>query len=95
MITSIGENATTGVTCLTDLTACCGSGDTMGGQWLYPNGTVVPSGDAGEGFYTLRNTPQSVELVRRRGVDPLGPTGAYCCSVPTFGGDMTFCINLG
>ena len=67
------------------------------GEWYYPNGRVVPKETAGEGFYKVRNAPQVVRLARRLGnaMPTLSPTGSYCCVIPTTGGEMTFCANIG
>ena len=58
------------------------------------NGSVIPSIASGEDFYTVRNAPKVIRLARRQSANPLNPTGSYCCSIPTIGGNMTFCINL-
>ena len=55
---------------------------------------IVDSVDAGEGFYIVWNAPQVFRLARR-GSNPLSPTGSYCCVIPTTGGEMTFCANIG
>ncbi len=107
-ITAIGEDNPTGglpsLTCHTDLTNCCRSAvenNNMGGlgQWTYPNGSVLlnqaNSATAGQQFFVLRNDPQLLRLSRRDGNNPLTPTGSYCCTVPTTGGEMTLCANLG
>ncbi len=103
----MGEDATGGLpslTCNTDLMACCRGPETNGlgplGQWTYPNGSLLlnnkDSVTAGQQFYRLRNAPQVIRLVRRQNVNPLTPTGSYCCTVPTNGGvEMTLCANLG
>ena len=107
LITDIGLDAEGGLpslTCHTDLTACCRSlndNNGMGGlgQWTYPDGSVLlnnpNSMTAGQEFYVLRNAPQLLRLSRRDGNNPLTPTGSYCCTVPTTGGEMTLCANLG
>ena len=46
-------------------------------------------------FYGIRNTSQGVILARVEDLNPLEPTGLYCCSIPSSRGDMTFCANLG
>ncbi len=109
LITSIGDDAEGGLpslTCHTDLTQCCrseaennGNGDL--GQWTYPNGSLIlnngGSTTAEEYFYFMRNAPQTIRLARRRSINPppLSPTGSYCCTIPTTGGEMTLCVNLG
>ncbi len=103
LITTIGEDAFGGLpslTCYTDLTACCRSvvdnnGNGGLGQWTYPDGSVVPKNGGGQQFYINRSGPQVIILNRRDYNNPLTPTGSYCCTVPTTGGDMTLCANLG
>ncbi len=69
------------------------------GQWTYPDESVILQNDAslaaGQLFYILRKVPQVVRLSRREGNNPFTPTGSYCCIVPTTGGEMTLCANLG
>ncbi len=106
LITDIGEDANGGLpslSCHTDLTTCCRSSDNNGngrlGQWTYPDGSVLLNNGgsltAGQQFYSVRNAPQHIRLARRQVNSPLSPTGSYCCTVPTTGGDMTLCANLG
>ncbi len=104
LITSIGEDADSLLTCHTDLVACCRSmvdNNGMGplGQWTYPDGSVLlgngASMTAGQQFYVIRDAAQLIRLARRETTNPLTPTGSYCCTVPTSGGDMTLCVNLG
>ena len=107
LITDIGEDGSGGLpslTCHTDLTTCCRNGDnnnmgSLGGEWYYPDGRVVPNSAAGEGFYRIRNAPQVARLARRiagLGITlTFGPTGTYCCVIPTSGGELTFCAELG
>ncbi|XP_064386375.1 sushi, von Willebrand factor type A, EGF and pentraxin domain-containing protein 1-like isoform X2 [Halichondria panicea] len=104
LITDIGEDGgLPSLTCHTDLTTCCRSkadNNGMGtlGQWTYPDGSVVlqegGSATAGQQFYILRGAPQVIRLARREATNPVPPTGSYCCTVPTTGGDMTLCANL-
>ena len=103
LITDIGGYYLPPLTCHTDLTTCCRSGDNNGngalGEWTYPDGSVIlqngGSATAGDQFYILRGEPQLIRLNRRESNNPLTPTGSYCCTVPTTGGDMTLCANLG
>ena len=104
LITDIGEDVPGGLpflTCHTDLTECCRNSDTGGrGEWYYPDGRMVPSQATGESFYRVRNAPQVVRLARRHDIYrystyTLSPTGTYCCVIPTTGGEMTFCANIG
>ena len=66
---------------------------------MYPDGSVIlwnsASATAGQQFYVLRKAPQVIRLARREANNPVTPTGSYCCTVPTTGGDMTLCANLG
>ena len=64
------------------------------GEWYYPDGRMVPNRTAGEGFYRVRNAPQVIRLASRAN-NPISPTGSYCCVIPTTGGEMTFCANIG
>lgn len=88
------------LTCHTDLQACCRAGDTgtVGmGEWHYPNGSIIPNRAAGEDFFRLRNSPQAIKLARLHDIDgngALGPTGLYCCVIPTSIGEQTFCAHL-
>ena len=104
LITDIGEDTPgelPSLTCHTDLTECCRNSDTGGqggrGEWYYPDGRALQnyavSMAAGESFYRVRNAPQVIRLARRR--RNLSPTGSYCCVIPTTGGEMTFCANIG
>ncbi len=73
------------------------------GEWRYPNGMLIHdqsnagSTTAGEQFYFVVNAPQTISLARRQSINPppLSPTGSYCCTIPTTGGEMTLCANLG
>ncbi len=108
-ITDIGEDTTGGLpslTCHTDSPTCCRSvadNNYMGGlgQWTYPNGSMLlnkmDSLNAGQQFYFRRNAAQLIRLNRRKNatMNPLSPTGSYCCTVPTTGRNMTLCANLG
>ena len=105
LITTIGEDAgLPSLTCHTDGNCCRSMSDNNGngplGQWTYPDGSEVlgngASGMAGQQFYISRNGPQVIGLNRRVSPNnPITPTGSYCCTVPTTGGDMTLCANLG
>ncbi len=106
LITDIGEHAVgylPSLICHTDLTTCCRSRDNgMGplGQWTYPDKSVILNGfaskKAGQQLFVVRNAPQVIVLNRRVSPNnPVTPTGSYCCTVPTTGGNMTLCANLG
>ncbi len=66
---------------------------------MYSDGSIIlgngASVNAGQQFYINRNGPQLIGLNRRETNNPITPTGSYCCTVPTTGGDMTLCANLG
>ncbi len=101
-ITDIGEDADSGLpslTCHTNLTTCCRSSDNNGmgslGQWTFPDGSVIlNNGGSTKQFFINRNASQLIRLNRRL-TSPLTPTGSYCCIIPTTGGEMTLCANLG
>ncbi|XP_064386509.1 CUB and sushi domain-containing protein 1-like isoform X1 [Halichondria panicea] len=105
-ITDIGEDAVGGLPsliCNTVYATCCRSnaennGNGGLGQWTYPDGRVIlnnaGSTTVGEQFYIVRNAPQLIRLARRQSNNPLSPTGSYCCTIPTTGGEMTLCANL-
>ena len=86
--------------CHTDLVACCRGVDTgtVGiGEWYYPNRAVVPNRHAGNDFYRLKNSPQAIKLARRihsDGSGALGPTGLYCCVIPTTIGEQRLCAHI-
>ena len=92
------------LTCHTVYANCCRSnaennGNGGLGQWTYPDGRVIlnnaGSTTVGEQFYIVRNAPQLIRLARRQSNNPLSPTGSYCCTIPTTGGEITLCANLG
>ncbi len=107
LITDIGEDAEGlgGLPYLSCHTNCCRGSDHDGneelGEWRYPNGMLIQSNasstTAGEQFYFVMNAPQTISLARRQSINPppLSPTGSYCCIIPTTGGEMTLCANLG
>ncbi len=94
-----GEDVPTRLTCHTDLTECCRGGDHSGsgglGHWTYPDGSVIPNNAGGQDFFINRDAPQVIHLNSRENRHLLSPTGSYCCTVPTTGGDMTLCVNMG
>ena len=104
LITDIGNDVGGGrpsLICHTDLVACCRRSETMAnglGHWYYPNGDRVPGGSTlgFRPFVSARNI-QLIKLGRFsiNTLTTLSPTGSYCCIIPTIGGEMTFCANLG
>ena len=80
--------------CISDLSGCCRDPDR--GEWLYPNGTEVPTDGTGYGFYRNRGSNNGQIFLRRRS-HITSPTGTYCCQVPTAASgsnDETFCAFL-
>ena len=68
--------------CVTNQTACCRSPSTgvngsVFGNWLFPNGTKVPSSDDQWDFHRTRGQ-MVVRMHRRRG----GVEGIYHCEIP-------------
>jgi len=95
-IQALGEEFV--LTCHTDIVACCRVGDTgtVGmGEWYYPSGEVVPNRAANMPFYRTRNAPQLIRLARRQSANPSGPTGSYCCVIPSSTGEVTYCVSIG
>ena len=94
LITHIGNNtgALPYLSCHTDQTNLISTGM---GEWYYPNGSVIQELEAaGESFYRGRHD-QTVNLHRRQELNPLSPTGSFCCVVPSALGEQTFCVNIG
>ena len=81
ILEDIGEGVDA-LLCITNQTACCresDSGEMVSaiGNWYFPNGTKVPSGDNQWDFYRTRGQ-MVVRLNRRRG----GVEGIYRCEIP-------------
>ena len=74
----IGENDDA-LLCITNLTACCRSGDglTVLGQWFFPNTTGVYSTNISSDLYKDRGQ-RVVRMKRIRG----GVQGIYYCEIP-------------
>ncbi len=66
-------------------TNCCRGRDNPGGRvgnWLYPNGTIVPLDVVNpNGNFTRTSYTHQIRLNRKRS-DVMSPTGAYTCQVP-------------
>ena len=75
----IGDNDTAALLCMTNLTACCRPPNTnlSLGNWLFPNGTRVPSNNVSSDFYRDRDQ-MVVRMKRRRD----GEEGIYRCEIP-------------
>ena len=88
-----------GLSCHTDLNDCCRANETKGqgglGDWYYPNGSVVQNSQNSEGNLHRGRNHRSVNLLRKKDFNLLSPTGSYCCEIPTNGGNMTLCANIG
>ena len=68
--------------CLTSLRECCRSSDAGGaslGNWIYPNGSVVPSRSSGNSLYRNRG-PSAVLLHRDNNVVSI--SGVFTCAIP-------------
>ena len=68
--------------CLTSLRECCRSSDTGVaplGNWIYPNGSVVPSRSSGNSLYRTRG-PSAVLLHRDNNVVSI--SGVFTCEIP-------------
>ena len=63
------------------------------GAWYYPNGTEIPTEEAGHSFYVSRNNEGALFLHRRNNAEH--PTGHYCCSLSTIGTKQTMCAEIG
>ena len=98
-ITDVGDVDNNNVLCVTDLAGCCTSPGR--GQWIYPNGFINADGNS-----LVRNNPSGDDFFRSRGNmivrlerknNAIGPTGQYCCQVPTMATpdtDSTMCVIL-
>ena len=79
ILEDIGEGGDA-LLCITNYTACCRSDDTGRpalGNWIFPNGTRVPSSGGERDFFRTRGQ-MVVRLHRRRG----GVEGIYRCEIP-------------
>ena len=68
--------------CLTSLRECCRSSDTGVaplGNWIYPNGSIVPSRSSGNSLYRTRG-PTAVLLHRDNNVVSI--SGVFTCEIP-------------
>ena len=101
-ITDLGDVDNNNVLCMTDLAGCCtGPGR---GHWIYPDGflnadgnSLVRNNPSGDDFFRTRGVMMVVRLERRN--NAIGPTGQYCCQVPTMATpdtdiDSTMCVIL-
>ena len=91
-LTAIGEGDTAALLCLTDRVECCDGG--TGGDWYYPNGSLVPFGYEIPMASIYRNRDASrVRLNRRNNAQ--SPTGVYRCDVPdSSGADQSIYLGV-
>ena len=76
---SAGDNSDS-VVCHTDLTTCCSSGQGVHrGDWYFPDGTVLPF--VGSSITIGLGRAAQIAVIRR--TTATGPTGIYCCGIPT------------
>ena len=96
VITDIGTSQHP-LVCTTDRIPCCVSINNRAGEWIFPNGTDVPTlGTDPAQFYRNRGSSGEVSLYRVCD-DVITPTGRFCCRVPDaiFGVNRTVCANVG
>ena len=91
-ITEIGEtdvytypspphNSNNGLQCITDRMPCCRFAPNTAGEWLFPDGTMVPGQSTALTFYRNRGHDDgTVNLNRLNNV--MIPTGKFCCVIP-------------
>ena len=104
MIDEIGEtdtsesppaNSNNGLQCVTDRTPCCRFQGGLQGEWLFPNGSSVPSQSAATTFYRNRGRDDGTVNLNRLSNDVMMPTGRYCCVVPDATGvNQTACAII-
>ena len=91
MINEIGEtntssnppaNSNNGLQCVTDRTPCCRFQGGLQGEWLFPNGSYVPSQSAATTFYRNRGRDDGTVNLNHRNNAVMMPTGQFCCVVP-------------
>ena len=83
-ITDIGEtDPNFGVQCITDRMPCCRNPQFSAGEWLFPNGSNIPTQESATVFYRDRGNDGSVilNIVSSDTALPL-LTGLFCCVVP-------------
>ena len=97
-ITEIGETDPYtaqggGVQCITDRKPCCRN---SAGEWLFPNGSSVPTQESAAVFYRNRGNDGSVSLNVLSSDTPLPLlTGLFCCMVPDATDTVqTACVDI-
>ena len=79
LVGSAGDNSD-GVVCHSDLPTCCSGGQGIHrGNWSFPDGTLLPS--IGNSIPIGLGRAAQRALIRR--TTATGPTGIYCCDIPT------------
>ena len=94
LLRNIGEGDAGALLCTTNRTACCTSALGRAGEWVYPNGTMVPIMPAGQPYYRNRGT-SLIRLNRRpnQGLSVMY-TGIYCCQIPDQNNvEQTLCVG--
>ena len=74
-----------GIHCITDRKPCCKNSQFSAGEWLFPNGSNIPTQDSAAVFYRDRGDDGSVILsILSSDIDIALPllTGLFCCVVP-------------
>ena len=75
------QNTNNGLQCITDRMPCCRFAPNTAGEWLFPNGTMVPGQITASTFYRNRGHDDgTVNLNRLNNV--IMPTGKFCCVIP-------------
>ena len=96
-LTSNGMTDTTsnnGLQCITNRRPCCQTKTNRHGEWIFPNGTMVPIQDGATSFFRNRGDDGTVNL-NRLNSDVMMPTGRFCCVVPDATSvNQTVCANI-
>ena len=83
-ITDIGQtDPHAGIHCITDRKPCCRNSQFSAGEWLFPNGSNIPTQDSAAVYYRDRGDDGSV-ILNILSSDTALPllTGLFCCVVP-------------
>ena len=83
-ITDIGQtDPYAGIHCITDRKPCCRNPQFSAGEWLFPNGSNIPTQDNAAVYYRDRGDDGSVILNILSSDTALSLlTGLFCCVVP-------------
>ena len=89
------SSANNGLQCITDRRPCCSSQQNRAGEWLFPDGGMVPPVGSATSFYRNRGDDGTVNL-NRLNDDVMMPTGQFRCVVPDATDTvMTLYANIG